>query len=384
MPESFPRRDFLLWLAFLPLAGCTPAQIQRGLSTTERVLSGDMAGAVSRQIPVTGLGVVDQAVRRQVQTMVREIGRRWTDEKVASEREYVKYTDNYQTRAIVNFDRGLIRVETVRPQKPRATLRRAIVATLLTPEDPARVDLLSAREIPADGRPFLYRLVVDHEGEYIRWPWRAERYADYLLAHAYRREPAGDRTVHYVTFAMVRQYQQNQQFKFQQAVLENARRFNQPPPLIFAIIEAESSFNPYAMSHVPAYGLMQIVPTSAGRDAHQLLYGRAGTPTREYLFVPANNIRMGTAYLHILDRRYLRGVENRLSREYCVIAAYNTGSGNVLNAFDRGDRTRALARINRLAPQEVYRHLVRNLPYRETREYLPKVVRLQDKYRGIG
>ena len=377
------RREFLLWLAALPLAGCTPSQVQQGIRAADRVLAGDAAGAVAGYIPVTGVAVVDRLVQRQVRALINEIRKRWDDEKVASETEYVKYTDDFQSRAIVNFERGEIRVETQREDEPQAALRQAIVTTLLTPEDPTKVDLLSAEEIKGDGRPFLYQLVTDHDGENIRWPWRAERYADHLLATAYRSETVGRRRLHFVNFAMVREYQANQQFKFQNYVLTNARRFNQPPPLIYAIMEAESSFNPYAMSHVPAYGLMQIVPTSAGRDVHQLLYGREGTPSRDYLFVPENNIRMGVAYLHILDTRYLRMIENPQSREYCVIAAYNTGSGNVLRAYHR-DRNQAVAMINRNSPRANYNHLVRNLPYQETRSYLPKVVNLKEKYRNAG
>ncbi len=90
----------------------------------------------------------------------------------------------------------------------------------------------------------------------------------------------------------------------------------------------------------------------------------------------------GTAYLHILDTRYLKMVQNPRSREYCVIAGYNTGSGNVLRAFHR-DRNQAVARINAASPQEVYEHLVRNLPYQETRNYLPKVVRFKSKYAAL-
>ncbi len=382
MKRFMARRDFLAWLALLALGGCTPGQIRQGVGAANRVLAGDVAGAVSGYIPVTGVAVVDQLLRRQLQTLVREIAKRWKDEKLPSEREYVKYTDHYLSRAIVNFEQGEIRVETRSEAQPKAALRKAIISTLLTPEDPTTVDLLSDREIDSDGQPFLYKLVVDHDGEFIRWPWRAERYADHLLQTALQREGAGKSQLHFVTFAMVREYQEQQQFKFQNFVLQNARRFNQPPPLIYAIIEAESSFNPYAMSPIPAYGLMQIVPAGAGRDVHQLLYGRDGTPSRDYLFVPGNNIRMGTAYLHILDTRYLKLVENPASRQYCVISAYNTGSGNVLKAFHR-DRGRALSMINRLSPQELYAHLLNHLPHQETRAYLPKVVRLMDKYRNV-
>ncbi|WP_034763476.1 murein transglycosylase domain-containing protein [Chrysiogenes arsenatis] len=383
IPKQFvSRRHVLLWLATLPLVGCAPHEIQRSITTANRVIGGDVAGAVTGYIPSTGVAAVDQLVRRQIQTMISEIKKRWGDEKVATEKEYVKYTANYQSRAIISFESGLARVETRQAHDPVAALRQAIIATLLTPEDPTTVDLLSAKEFDTDGEPFLYKLVVDHEKEYIRWQWRAARFADSLLQTSLKTERSHGSITHFVTFNLVREYQTNQQFKYQNFVVQNARRFQQSPALMYAIMEAESSFNPYAMSHVPAYGLMQIVPTTAGRDVHQLLYGREGTPTRDYLFVPENNIRMGAGYLHLLDTRYLRMIENPVSREYCVIAGYNTGSGNVLRAFHQ-NRDQAVSRANRMAPPDLYRHLLRHLPYQETRNYLPKVVGYKEKYRSV-
>lgn len=39
------------------------------------------------------------------------------------------------------------------------------------------------------------------------------------------------------------------------------------PALVLAVIHSESAFNPMAMSYIPAYGLMQIVPRTGGKDA---------------------------------------------------------------------------------------------------------------------
>ena len=54
------------------------------------------------------------------------------------------------------------------------------MTTLLTPDDPASVDLFSSKSIKLEGQPFLYNQVVDQDKKPIQWSWRANRFADYL------------------------------------------------------------------------------------------------------------------------------------------------------------------------------------------------------------
>ncbi len=155
--------------------------------------------------------------------------------------------------------------------------------------------------------------------------------------------------------------------------------------LVLAVIETESAFNPQAKSGVPAYGLMQIVPNSAGLDATQELDGKARLLAPSYLYDSENNIEIGSTYLHILLFRYLKGVKDPLSRRYCSIAAYNTGAGNVSRAFIGSTRIgKAFPEINKLTPQQVYDHLLKNLPHDETKHYLERVSKRIDKYEALG
>jgi len=116
-------------------------------------------------------------------------------------------------------------------------------------------------------------------------------------------------------------------------VAEQAKENKMDPSLIFAIMHTESAFNPMARSPIPAFGLMQIVPGSAGKDVTQQWYGQAKLLKPNELFNAETNIKAGATYLNILYYRYLKGVSNPESRKYCVIAAYNTGAGNVSEAF---------------------------------------------------
>ena len=164
-----------------------------------------------------------------------------------------------------------------------------------------------------------------------------------------------------------------------------ARREQLEQALVFAIIETESAFNPMAKSAIPAYGLMQIVPKSAGLDVTKKLFGKEKILSSSYLYNSEQNIEVGASYLNILYYQYLRKIENPESRLYCVIAAYNTGAGNVAKAFTgkRNLRT-VIPLINQRQPAEVYEKLRLNLPYEETQKYLVKVNDRIKKYEAMG
>jgi membrane-bound lytic murein transglycosylase C len=70
--------------------------------------------------------------------------------KLPEKKKYVKYTQNYRSRAIVDFDRGQITVETLEEMNPRESLSRAVVTTLLTPQDPRVVDVFSDKDVPVN------------------------------------------------------------------------------------------------------------------------------------------------------------------------------------------------------------------------------------------
>lgn len=87
----------------------------------------------------------------------------------------------------------------------------------------------------------------------------------------------------------------------------------------------------------------------------------------------------GSAYLNVLSYALLEQIDNEVSREYCVISAYNTGTRNVFKTF-AGDSVAALNHINGLEPPAVYDRLRNNLPYQETRDYLVKVVTFRKQF----
>jgi membrane-bound lytic murein transglycosylase C len=299
---------------------------------------------------------------------------------IAGPKDYVKYSDNYYTRSHINFDRGSITIETISGTDPSASLRQAIISTLLVGDDPGNVDLYSdANDIKISKEPMLYGQVLDNTSAPIRWQGRAASFADYLLQNKLQRRTSGLHVIWSVTIPMVPNHLDKRAHKYLPLVRKSADKYGVDQSLILAIMQIESSFNPYAVSHSDALGLMQVVQHTAGVDVFRMK-GKWGKPSRSYLFDPENNIDAGTAYLSILQNSYLGGISNPTSRRYAVITAYNGGAGSVLRVFS-SDKNRAFNLINAMSPAQVYQTLTSDHPSAESRRYLYKVSTAQRSYR---
>jgi len=91
------------------------------------------------------------------------------------------------------------------------------------------------------------------------------------------------------------------------------------PALVLAVIMAESSFNPDALSRAGAQGLMQIMTPTAYDMARRM--GKHDFEA-EQIWQPEINIAIGTYYLNWLNNRYNGDIT-------LMLAAYNAGLGNV-------------------------------------------------------
>lgn len=316
---------------------------------------------------------------------VENISKQWGDKniKIPKQKEYVKYLQNYKSRALIDFDRGIVTVETIDNKNTKNSLKNAIITTLLLPDDPRAADLFGAKKVKLGSTPYLLGEVKDDQRKDIRYEWRANRFANILIKSKIKyktiKSNGKNQRVTYVNIPMVKDHANIRVAKFKPYVKKYAKKYNVSENLIYAIIQTESNFNQFAVSGAGAIGLMQVVPTSAGRDAYKYVKGKSWTPSKSYLFNASNNIELGSAYIKILSNNYLSGIYNPVSREYCVISAYNTGSGNVLKTFSK-NRTRAKKIINSKSPAQIYTTLRTKLPYTETRHYLKKVVKYKKDF----
>ncbi len=147
-------------------------------------------------------------------------------------------------------------------------------------------------------------------------------------------------------------------------VRQASRKYGVDESLILAIMQTESSFNPYAVSRSDALGLMQVVQHTAGV---KMCSARRGNPARRAAVscsIRQHNSNSGTAIWRMLNNVYLGGIDNPTSRRYAVITAYNGGAGSVLRVFD--DKIQAANIINTMTPGDVYQTLTTRHPSAES------------------
>ncbi len=146
--------------------------------------------------------------------------------------------------------------------------------------------------------------------------------------------------------------------KYAQDVVKYLAGSGADPNVVFGLIRQESFFTADAVSGAGAIGLMQVMPATAKKLAAGI-----GVPySREKLFDPEYNIRLGTRYF--LDKLAEYG---RVSYALC---SYNAGPAKInvwrehLGGLD----------------EELFIELI---PYTETRDYVKRILANRDMYEAL-
>jgi len=143
-------------------------------------------------------------------------------------------------------------------------------------------------------------------------------------------------------------------------IASNAQRNGLDPYLVASLIRQESEFNPGAVSHANAYGLMQLLPSTGKELARK--QGVRGFSTAS-LLNPTINIQLGTTNLRQAIDRFGGQIEYAL-------AAYNAGDTPVRQWMAAND-------------YKDIAEFVESIPYTETREYVQAILRNREVYRGV-
>jgi soluble lytic murein transglycosylase len=131
------------------------------------------------------------------------------------------------------------------------------------------------------------------------------------------------------------------------------------PRIFHALVREESSFNKDIVSWAGARGLSQLMPATARQVGGWL----GMSVSKETSFDPLSNLQIGTRYMEYLQERF----EGNM---FLAVAGYNAGEGNVEKWLrERGNK-----------PTDEY---IEDIPYRETRGYVKRVLGTYQVYRTV-
>lgn len=320
---------------------------------------------------------------------IQEISNYWDDKKVSTKKVWVEYSPDKKERKIVDFENNTITIQskTKDPEVVKKILKDTLKQKISDAYENDQVSKNTEKRLKDKITTGVYGTVSNDN---VLKPYLQNGDIKNIIntvkktttVKTYKDNKGIDTTE--LTVKLPTPTLQKKAEFVKNDVMDNAVKQRIAPELIFSIIHNESDFNPMAKSYVPAYGLMQIVPKTAGADATKLLYGKPKILMPSYLYNPSNNITIGSAYVSLLYYSYLKDIEDPKSRLYCTIAAYNTGAGNVARAFVGSTNiSKALVVINKMTPEEVYETLKKKLPYDETKNYLDKVTDKISLYRVV-
>ena len=153
------------------------------------------------------------------------------------------------------------------------------------------------------------------------------------------------------------------QKKYTEYVSKYSQMYNVDENLVYAVIKAESNFDPNAKSSKNAIGLMQLMENTAKDITKKVDLQISDNELSEKLQETDININLGTKYLAILLERY-NNVE-------IAITAYNAGIGTVDNWIEKG--------IIKADGSDF-----ENIPYKETNNYVRKILRDYKIYKNLS
>ena len=142
--------------------------------------------------------------------------------------------------------------------------------------------------------------------------------------------------------------------EYTEYVSKYSQKYNVDENLIYAVIKAESNFNPNANSSKNAIGLMQLIESTAQEVCKKVDLQFTSQGLKEKLLEPEININIGTKYLSILIEKY-QNIE-------IAVTAYNAGIGTVDNWIEKG--------IIKSDGSDIEK-----IPYKETNNYVRKILR---------
>ena len=371
----------------------------------------------------------EKKLREKREKFKKAVEKKWDTYEESTSKSYVSYSKDLSSRTIVDFDKGEVTIELIVDEEdpkndsydsnsdldlrlfttklklsskflsinPRL-LNVLMMLVFQEDEDSNNDDSVNSsftkrlskllKEKGDDGEPILKDQLVDASGKAVETVGNTLGIAKDLISDKTKKvrmhfaKDGKKRTIISIKIPLSDNHMEKRRERYKELIEIEARRFNIPTEIALAIAETESAFNPKAKSHVPAYGLMQLVPKTGARDAYQWIYKKDKFISGRYLYKPRNNVELGCAYLSMIRHHYFSAIRDDELAYICAIPAYNTGVGNVSKALINKTNIReASKKANKMDKDELYDKLYSDLSSKEAKNYLKKVWTRKENYK---
>jgi membrane-bound lytic murein transglycosylase C len=300
----------------------------------------------------------------------RAVAAKWDSDLMPTREMWVDYSDDLNTRSRVDFEKGIVTIETALPAvkapskgQVEANIRRQAKKLMNNRSlngnrilDGQIMTQKGTLVVTANEDPYIKKEIVPQ----IKAEPKPEKSADGQMRKVYRAQ-----------IKLIPNHLKVRAQKFLPVVKKYAERFDVNPQLVLSVIHTESYFNPMARSGCNAIGLMQVIPRYAGREAYRYIYKKDVLIKADHLLDPDQNIELGTAYLHLLESKYFGDYPRNPKNRYLTICGYNWGPGamnkrivipNPIHAISDGDVFQLLKQKTPKETQDYLEHVTSRMP----------------------
>lgn len=300
---------------------------------------------------------------------------------------WVQYKENYTQKMMIDFAKSKLIFEVVALSEKDAQtkilklydelysydVKKAFYNDLL--EKMISKNLNKVLEVPDENQKLLADMISKIKYKQIR---------EKLILKTFKKIKYNDKLVYKVNIDLPKDFNREKSRLYKEYIVKQSDKLYIEASLIYAIIDANSGFNPMSKSKYLGFGLMHITSEKSGLQSYKYLTGYTKYLSSNYLYNTKNNIQLGTTYLKILFYDDLEDIKNFKSRWYCTIVGYKVGSINLAKAFVKnGNINDAIKIMNTMSSDQVYKRLMKKLPNKDTRKYLFRVIRLVKKYQKL-
>ncbi|MCK4978865.1 MAG: transglycosylase SLT domain-containing protein, partial [Candidatus Delongbacteria bacterium] len=265
--------------------------------------------------------------RKEWKEYVNKVRGQWGEYTSSTPKAWAEYSNDLKALSVVDFDNNYIEIATIvdtdNRAKSEAQIQKRFEEMLAAKEEGTKQNLLAGQikyeqksnfVKPVNKKPVdrpkdtkVYKAVTrENQKKFVRETVNKKLKKEVIIG-----DDGRARTKYTVTLEMVPNSIQIRAKKYMDLIQKYSKKYDLDPALVMALIHTESAFNPKAFSRRPdgtpmACGLMQIIPSQAGRDAHKALFGKDKIVKPEYLFNPEQNLAMGTWYVRWLTKWWKR------------------------------------------------------------------------------